>query len=363
MENVDTELLSVAARWVEQGHRVMLATVVKTWGSSPRPEGSMLIVRDDGRPMGSVSGGCVEDDLIDRICREGIDPTAPPEVVEYGVSADEAHRFGLPCGGTLRLVLEPLNERSELSALAGTVTAVGLAVRTLDLASGRAVVRAGSAHDSLMFDGRTLRTVHGPRYRMLLIGAGDLSRHVAATAVGLGYDVVVCDPREVYSGDWDIPGVRLVRTMPDDTVLEMSLDARCAVIALTHDPKLDDLALMEALRTEAFYVGAIGSRRNNEARRERLRLFDLDEREIARLRGPVGLYIGSRTPAEIALSILAEVTACKNNVPVHGAIDVTAGKLMHKEVIFSSVVERFPTPGRVLFPEQEAVAESATAAD
>jgi len=161
---------------------------------------------------------------------------------------------------------------------------------------------------------------------MLVIGAGQLSRYLCQIAVGLDYQVTVCDPREEYTDAWDVPGTRVVHTMPDDTVLEMNLDARSAVIALTHDPKLDDLALMEALKTPAFYVGALGSRRNNAARRERLREFDLSEAELARLHGPAGIYIGSRTPPEIAISILAEITAAKNHVSLPTILQVEGAK-------------------------------------
>jgi xanthine dehydrogenase accessory factor len=149
---------------------------------------------------------------------------------------------------------------------------------------------------------------------MLVIGASQLSKYLAQIAVGLDYQVTICDPREEYTETWDVPGVTLVRTMPDDTVQAMNLDERSAVVALTHDPKLDDLALMEALKSPAFYIGALGSRANNAKRRERLREFDLSDAEIARLHGPIGLYIGSRTPPEIAVSILAEITAVKNGV-------------------------------------------------
>jgi xanthine dehydrogenase accessory factor len=161
---------------------------------------------------------------------------------------------------------------------------------------------------------------------MLVIGAGQLSRYLCQIAAGLDYQVTVCDPREEYTDTWDVPGTTLVRTMPDDAVLDMKLDERCAVIALTHDPKLDDLALMEALKTPAFYVGALGSRRNNAARRERLKEFDLSEAELARLHGPAGIYIGSRTPPEIAVSILAEVTAAKNGVAFPAQWDIRAAK-------------------------------------
>jgi xanthine dehydrogenase accessory factor len=242
------------------------------------------------------------------------------------VSADEARRFGLPCGGTIELVLEPLTRESGMRALLREVEMGHLVARKLDVASGFATLHPAKPSDGLAFDGKVLRTIHGPRYRMLVIGASQLSKYLAQIAVGLGYDVTICDPRDEYTETWDVPGVRLVRTMPDDTVQAMHLDERCAVIALTHDPKLDDLALLEALKSPAFYVGAIGSRANNEKRRERLREFELTDEEIARLHGPIGLFIGSRTPPEIAISILAEVTAIKNGVDPHEIRSVAAAK-------------------------------------
>ncbi|CAG4914703.1 XdhC family protein [Paraburkholderia gardini] len=325
MDSVDLEVLKSSARWLEQGHRALLVTVVKTWGSSPRPEGAMLVVRDDGLVVGSVSGGCIEDDLIDRVRRCGIEQTRP-EAVKYGITAEEAHRFGLPCGGTIQLVLEPLTKESGIAELCDSVERGALVARTVDMATGTARLTPAQATDGVDFDEQRLLTIHGPRYRMLVIGAGQLSRYLCQIAVGLDYQVTVCDPREEYTDEWDIPGTKIVRTMPDDTVLDMKLDERCAVIALTHDPKLDDLALMEALKTPAFYVGALGSRRNNAARRERLKEFDLNETELARLHGPVGIYIGSRTPPEIAVSILAEVTAAKNGVSLPTLLQVEGAK-------------------------------------
>ncbi|MEI5996384.1 XdhC family protein [Paraburkholderia bengalensis] len=325
MDSVNLEVLKSSARWLEQGHRALLVTVVKTWGSSPRPEGAMLAVRDDGAVVGSVSGGCIEDDLIDRVRQRGIEQTKP-EVVSYGISAEEAHRFGLPCGGSIQLVLEPLTQTSGIAQLCGALEDGWLVARALDMETGIARLSPAQATDGVEFDGRRLLTIHGPRYRMLVIGAGQLSRYLCNIAVGLDYQVTVCDPRDEYTDEWNVPGTTIVRTMPDDTVLDMKLDERCAVIALTHDPKLDDLALMEALKTPAFYVGAVGSRRNNAARRERLKEFDLSETELARLHGPVGMYIGSRTPPEIAVSILAEVTAVKNGVMMPPSLQVAAAK-------------------------------------
>jgi len=317
MDSVDLDVLKHSAAWIDEGRPVLLVTVVKTWGSSPRPEGAMLAVRDDGLVVGSVSGGCIEDDIIDRTRRLGMTQTVC-EAVTYGVSADEARRFGLPCGGTIQLVLEPLTRDSGIRALLREIEAGHLVGRRLDLLTGDATLHPAEAVDGLRFDGKTLTTIHGPRYRMLVIGASQLSKYLAQIAVGLGYQVTICDPRDEYTETWDIPGVALVRTMPDDTVKAMHVDERCAVVALTHDPKLDDLALMEAL----------GSRANNAKRRERLRDFDVTVDEIARLHGPIGLYIGSRTPPEIAVSILAEITAVKNGVALPAVATVAVAKEM-----------------------------------
>jgi xanthine dehydrogenase accessory factor len=325
MDSVDLDVLKRSAAWIDEGRPVLLVTVVKTWGSSPRPEGAMLAVRDDGLVVGSVSGGCIEDDIIDRTRRLGMTQTRC-EAVTYGVSADEARRFGLPCGGTIQLVLEPLTRDSGIRALLREIEAGHLVGRRLDLLTGEATLHPAQAVDGLAFDGKTLTTIHGPRYRMLVIGASQLSKYLAQIAVGLGYQVTICDPRDEYTETWDIPGVAVVRTMPDDTVRAMRLDERCAVVALTHDPKLDDLALMEALKSPAFYVGALGSRANNAKRRERLLEFELTAGEIARLHGPIGIYIGSRTPPEIAVSILAEITAVKNGVALPAVATVAAAK-------------------------------------
>jgi xanthine dehydrogenase accessory factor len=325
VDSVDLEVLKRCAEWTDAGRRVLLVTVVKTWGSSPRPVGAMLAVRDDGVVEGSVSGGCIEDDLVDRVRRDGLTATRC-EAVTYGVSADEARRFGLPCGGTIELVLEPLSRDSGLHDLLAAIAGGRLVARSLDLATGAATLAPARAADGLAFDGAVLTTIHGPRYRMLVIGASQLSKYLAQIALGLDYQVIVCDPREEYAETWDVPGVTLVRTMPDDTVLALKLDERCAVVALTHDPKLDDLALMEALKSPAFYVGALGSRANNAKRRERLKEFAVTDAELARLHGPIGLYIGSRTPPEIAVSIAAEITAVKNGVAPNAVASVAVAK-------------------------------------
>ncbi|HEV7815155.1 MAG TPA: XdhC family protein [Janthinobacterium sp.] len=314
MDSIDLEVLKTSADWIAAGHRCELVTVIKTWGSSPRPIGATLAICDDGRVVGSVSGGCIEDDLIERVRLHGIRRSAP-EVVSYGISADEAHRFGLPCGGTIELAIEPLSQHSRIAELLQRLERHELVERRLDLRSGAVTLGPAAAGAAVALSEQTFTTVHGPRWRLLIIGAGQLSRFVAQIAMAMDYHVIVCDPREEYRSGWSVPGVELVHAMPDDLVLELRLDHCSAVVALTHDPKLDDLALMEALKSDAFYVGAIGSRKNNDKRRERLAQFDVSPEQLERLHGPVGLYIGSKTPAEIAVSILAEMTAVKNGVP------------------------------------------------
>ena len=312
MDSLDLQVLVQARDWRRDGHAVWLVTVIETWGSAPRPPGALLAMRDDGQVAGSVSGGCVEDDLIDRV-RNG-ERVGKPSLIAYGVTKEEAARFGLPCGGNLRLVQEPLLDTAWIDAVLDRTARHELVARVLDLDSGSVRIEPATRGDAFAFDGRTLRALFGPRWRMLIIGAGQLSRALAQMALGLDFEVVVCDPREEYHLSWDVPGTTFSKAMPDDLAIEMQLDPHAAVVAVTHDPKLDDLVLLEALKSPAFYVGALGSRSNTAKRKERLALFDLSAAEIDRLHGPIGLDIGSRTPAEIAVSILAEIIAVRNGV-------------------------------------------------
>jgi xanthine dehydrogenase accessory factor len=314
MDSRDSQVLATARRWAAGGHRFALVTVARTWGSAPRPPGAWLALRDDGQVQGSVSGGCIEDDLIARMAAGEFHGTRPL-IRRYGVTRDEAQRFGLPCGGVLELVIEPAPDAALLEQLAQRIAAGQLALRHVDLERGTVEIRDGCRSDRLAWDGRCLTTPHGPAWRLLIIGAGEIARYLASMAQALDYQVWVCDPRVEYSGGWDVAGATLVVGMPDNAVVDLALDPRSAVVALTHDPRLDDMALLEALKSPAFYVGAIGSHANNAKRRERLlQHFDLSAAELARLHGPVGLPIGSRTPPEIAVSILAEMTAVKHGI-------------------------------------------------
>lgn len=318
MDSLDLRVLGDALAWKKSGHGVSLVTVLETWGSAPRPPGALLAIRDDGMVSGSVSGGCIEDDLIARAkaalqAANTASMDELPSLMTYGVTKEEATRFGLPCGGTLRLLNEPLVQADWVEELLRRTANHQLVARTVTLSTGNVRLHEAQRGQTLQFDGETLTAVFGPKWRLLLIGAGQLSRAVAEMAGALDFEVLVCDPREEYAASLGIEGVRRVEGMPDDVVREMVPDAHTAIVALTHDPKLDDMALLEALRSDAFYVGALGSSRNQETRKQRLaEHFDMTQAELSRLHGPVGLRIGARTPAEIAISVLAEIVQVKN---------------------------------------------------
>ncbi|MDR3003352.1 MAG: XdhC family protein [Acidovorax sp.] len=327
MNHIDITVLEKLQRWRAQGQHAVLATVVRTWGSSPRPVGAMMALCENGQSVGSVSGGCIEDDLLQRFTRVGTqmqDATCwdqAPQRVSYGLTADEAHRFGLPCGGTLELVLEFDPDPVHLQALVQQLHGGALVRRSLDLASGRVTLCATTTPEELRLDAHSLHNVLGPGYRMLLIGAGALAEYLATMAAFNGFVVTLCDPRQEYMDSLQLQGLQRTTAMPDDAVIAFRPDARSCIVALSHDPKLDDMALLEALHSPAFYVGAIGSRRNAASRRQRLQEhFDITADAMARLHSPAGLFIGSKTPAEIAVSIMAQIIAAKNLPPeaLHG---------------------------------------------
>ena len=341
MENLDVMVLRQLRDWRQAGKRALLATVVRTWGSSPRPIGSIMALCEDGAVVGSVSGGCIEDDLIYRYTQAYASaapagsastehqaiPSGAPGFVKYGITADEAHRFGLPCGGTLELLLEYDPDVRQLTELVRLLESGQLVERVVQLSDGTVTLTTAAAPTELELTDKQLINTFGPEYRMLLIGAGQLTEYLATMALFNGFAVTVCDPREEYRGAWSVAAAKVVSDMPDDVVLAFKPDRRSCVVALTHDPKLDDLALLEALKTDAFYVGAIGSRRNNQARHDRMiEHFDETEESLARLRGPIGIYIGSKTPAEIAVSVMAEILAVKNGVTLPRDMEVANAK-------------------------------------
>lgn len=310
MNSTDYHVLQTAITWLRDKKRVALATVVQTWGSSPRPVGSWLAIREDGQIVGSVSGGCVEDDLIRRVQTE-ILTRSIPELVKYGVSKDEAVRFGLPCGGTLQLLVEPCPDLSVLDQVLHSIEQRLIILRRVDIRTGQSTLHTGTRTDHFLFSNHEMQTTYGPRWRMFIIGAGQLSLCLANFALSSDFDVTIIDPREEYSEGIALEDIRFIQGMPDDVMHDIGIDSHTAIVALTHDPKIDDLALIDALQSTAFYIGALGSHTNTQKRKERLREFNLSSNQLEQLHGPVGLSIGALTPPEIAISIMAEVIAVK----------------------------------------------------
>ena len=307
MNNSDLDVLLTAVEWLDSGQKVELVTLVKCWGSAPRPVGSMVAIKEDGAMVGSVSGGCIEKELASLLRKGG-----ETDLVQHEISNEHARRYGMPCGGELSLVFERLNDTDQLNAIVKSLSQRGRVCREVDLKSGKVKYSPAERNQEFYYDGQTIKKIFGPDWRLLLIGAGELSRFVAEIALALDYEVLVCEPRQYFTDAWKVEGAILDTRSPDDSVIALSSDPRSAVLALSHDPNLDDLALVEALPSSAFYVGALGSKKNNRKRKERLiKAFGLDQELVERLHGPIGLDIGSKTPAEIAISILAEITAVR----------------------------------------------------
>ncbi len=316
MQAVDQAVLTAVRDWLAAGESCWLATIVATYGSSPRPVGSLLACRQDGALVGSLSGGCVEDDLIEKLIAGEL-ITDTPQLLKYGLAPADTEKLGLPCGGHLHVVVEPLtpDHAPIFDTIATRLAQRACITRSVSLAAGATMTIIESDHFAPLTLKEAPGTVpvleqtYGPRRQLFLIGAGMVSRYLAEMAQVLDYDVTVCDPREDMLAQWGVAGVRTVCAMPDDAVRAHADDPRSAIIALTHDPRIDDMGLMAALETSAWYVGAMGSSRTSAKRRERLAQLDISPAQIDRLHAPVGLPIGSKTPPEIAIAILAELTA------------------------------------------------------
>lgn len=311
-------ILEAALLWHRDGRRAALATVVQTWGSAPRPVGSMLAVSGNGELTGSVSGGCVEGAVVDAAF-EALE-TGESRILTFGVSDDDAFAVGLACGGTIRILVQPVGERgiSEdlLAAICEARAArrpVAMVVRTSDwtrrlAGPGEFPDRFRADRSGFLADEATFVSVFNPPLRLVVVGAVHVAQPLMPMARLAGYDATLVDPRSAFGAPARFPGERIVNDWPDDALRAHGLDARTAVVTLTHDPKIDDPAIIEALGSDVFYLGCLGSPRTHGKRLERLRLAGISEDAIARVHAPVGLAIGARTPAEIALSILAELT-------------------------------------------------------
>ncbi len=327
MQAVDKEVLSQVLAWLQAGEACWLATVVQTWGSSPRPVGSLLACNKDGHIVGSLSGGCVEDDLLEKLT-SGELAAEQAQFFQYGGTAEESEKFGLPCGGSLYIVVEPQTPDTQTVAhfavLNDALNERRCAERTVNLQTQTSSVRPVESHAPLHWqpDEQVLTHTYGPRFQLFIIGAGMVSKYLAEIAMMLDYDVTVCDPREELLDDFGVAGVKRVADMPDDAVRAHAKDEATAIVALTHDPRIDDMGLMEALTTNAFYIGAMGSTRTSANRRQRLLELDVSEADLNKLHAPIGLSIGSKTPPEIAIAILAEITAVRKQ-----RLPEAAGKL------------------------------------
>jgi len=309
MRGQDKDVLQHVLSWCRSGLAPWLCIITRCTGSSPRPVGSMLACLDDGRQAGSISGGCVEEDLLERL-QQGEFASSLPTLLEYGLSAEENERLGLPSRSLIQLLLQRLGQGHTewLSQVVGAIDQRRCIVRHLSLATGESRLQNANTFELLELDERELRQCFGPRMRMLLVGAGQLARNLAELALAMDYEVLVTDPRAEVLAQWEGPDVPLLQGMPDDVLRERACDDHSVIITLTHDPRIDDMALMEALATDAWYIGALGSQRTTEKRLERLRALGLDEAQLRRLHAPVGLPIGSKTPIEIAVAIMAQLT-------------------------------------------------------
>lgn len=305
-----------ALEWAQSGRKVVLATVVETWGSAPRRVGAQLVIADDGEMQGSVSGGCVEGAVV----LEAIDAFENKEarVLEYGVSDGDAFAVGLACGGTIRILVEPVGEVMPLALLEELVAAraarqavayeVNLSTQTRGLVSDAYPERFAKDRSGFEEDGAVFVGIHNPPLRLVIVGAVHIAQALVPMARIAGYDPFVVDPRGAFGSEARFPGEKLVAEWPDEAMEEIGLDARTALVLLTHDPKLDDPALHKALVSSCFYIGALGSKRTHAARVARLEDAGFTAEQIARIHGPVGLDIGASGPPEIAVSILAQMT-------------------------------------------------------
>ena len=313
----ETQYTKLALDWHRAGRKVAIATVVETWGSAPRPVGSLLVIDGDGAMEGSVSGGCVEGAVIVEALEALED--GKPRLLEYGVSDDEAFAVGLACGGRICVLVEPVGGAMPVSILEELVAAAEAKqpiAYVVDLENdmrrttnaSEFVNRFRSDKSGIEDDGRTFVGIHNPPLRMIIVGAVHIAQHLVPMAHACGYAPTIIDPRGAFGSEDRFPGEIILDDWPDEALAALQPDTRTAVVTLTHDPKLDDPAIIATLKSDAFYLGCLGSTRTHAKRVTRLEEAGFDAAAIARIHAPVGLNIGGKSPAEIAVSIMAQVT-------------------------------------------------------
>ncbi|OHZ04908.1 XdhC family protein [Salinicola sp. MIT1003] len=321
MQHLDLQVLDTALEWANDGETIWLCSVLATFGSSPREPGSMLVAKADGSHVGSLSGGCIEEDFLGRIAEGHFGDAL--SVVRYGEGADESPQVSLPCGGILDVLVERLTPDAatltHLEVLHATLLGQRSLVRRIDLESGRKrFVEAGENGPRVERDGQIVQLRVGPALRLIIAGISPVSHFCAEFARALGFEVIVCDPREEARRDFRVEGVEVQAVLPSLFIGSGATHAATAIVALTHDPRIDDLAMIEAVRTSAFYIGVMGSKPTSEKRAERLkRSGGLDDEAISRIYMPIGLNLDSKTPAEIALAVVADILRVRRGKSRH----------------------------------------------
>ena len=306
----------IALAWHRAGKGAVLATVVQTWGSAPRRVGSQLAISGEGVIEGSVSGGCVEGAVVAEALEALQD--GKPRLLEYGVSDGDAFAVGLACGGTIRILVQPVGTVmpvDELSQLVADRAARKPVAYVVDLQTGAGALEYNGWQDRFRMDRSGVEeetgkfvAIHNPPLKLIIVGAVHIAQALVRMAEIAGYDIAVIDPRESFARETRFPGISLSHDWPDEAVATLGLDSRTAVVLLTHDPKLDDPALIAALKSDAFYIGALGSKRTQASRAARMTEAGFEPETLTRIHGPVGLDIGAAGPAEIAVAILAQMT-------------------------------------------------------
>lgn len=309
--SVTQRVINSVVEWLSSGDSVWLCTVVRTWGSSPRPAGSLMAFHPSDGLVGSLSGGCLEEDLVTGFA----DAVSTPHLVDYAITEDDQLRYRLPCGGEVSLLIEKLdpseNVLNHFISLQEKLVMRIKCARQVSLTGEALRIDLNPKGEAVMLSNTVVSVAIGPSYRLLLVGAGEVAHYVAEFAKTLDFSVTLCEPRELFLKGWDVCDVDVVKALPDDLVKQRFNDDHCAILALAHDPRVDDMCLMEALKTQAFYVGAMGSLATSLKRRERLKEFEITQSQLEKLHAPVGVSIGSKRPPEIAISIMAELISAR----------------------------------------------------
>ena len=317
MKQLDLQVIQQARAWLSEGKPVWLCTVLSTYGSAPRSPGAMLACLSTGEHRGSLSGGCVEDDFLERVGNDFFCPVS--QVIRYG-DGGLSPTLSLPCGGVLDVLVEYLepssNTDEHLHAIEAAFAGSEFIIRHVLLGTGFRTVgegRMGASRIEVGVEQVAIRI--GAVQRLLLAGLSPVAEFCASFALALGYEVILCDPRDEVVEGFSIPGVEVHKVMPAEFIANGGCHSATAVVALTHDPRLDDLTMLEAVRTPAFYIGAMGSQRTSQKRFERLsRIGGLDDESLRRIHAPIGLNLGSKTPAEIAMAVIADILRVSNGV-------------------------------------------------